>query len=62
MFFKIGILKNFATLTGKHLCWGFLINLQACRCFFVNIAKFLRTASFTEHLVDASELLMFYLK
>ena len=21
MFFKIGVLKNFATLTGKHLCW-----------------------------------------
>ena len=21
MFFKIGVLKNFATFTGKHLCW-----------------------------------------
>ena len=21
MFFKIGVLKNFSTLTGKHLCW-----------------------------------------
>ena len=22
LFFKIGILKNFAILTGKHLCWS----------------------------------------
>ena len=22
MFFKIGVLKNFATFTGKHLCWS----------------------------------------
>ena len=22
MFFKIGVLKNFANLTGKHLCWS----------------------------------------
>ena len=30
MFFKIGALKNFANLTGKHLCWSlFLIKLQA---------------------------------
>ena len=64
MFFKIGVLKNFAIFTGKHLCWSlFLIQLQAqaqaCkfirkrlqhRCFPVNIAKFLKTASFTEHL------------
>ena len=21
MFFKIGVLKNFATFTGEHLCW-----------------------------------------
>ena len=32
MFFKVGVLKNFASFTGKHLCWGlFLINLQALR-------------------------------
>ena len=32
MFFKIGVLKNFANFTGKHLCWSlFLINLQAFR-------------------------------
>ena len=30
MFFKIGVRKNFASLTGKHLCWSlFLITLQA---------------------------------
>ena len=28
-FFKIGVLKNFAIFTGKHLCWSlFLIKLQ----------------------------------
>ena len=30
MFFKIGVLKNFALFTGRHLCWSlFLIKLQA---------------------------------
>ena len=30
MFFKTGVLKNFANFTGKHLCWSlFLIKLQA---------------------------------
>ena len=30
MFFKIGVLKNFAILTGKRLCWSlFLIKVQA---------------------------------
>ena len=30
MFFKIGILKNFANFTAKHLCWSlFLIKLLA---------------------------------
>ena len=30
MFFKIGVLKNFAIFTGKHLCWNlFLIMLHA---------------------------------
>ena len=29
---KIGVRKNFANFTGKHLCWSlFLINLQALR-------------------------------
>ena len=32
MFFKIGVLKSFANLTRKHLCWSlFLKNLQAER-------------------------------
>ena len=32
MFFKIGVLKNFANFTGKHLCWSlFLIKLQGWR-------------------------------
>ena len=30
MFFKIGVLKNFANFTVKHLCWSiFFIKLQA---------------------------------
>ena len=54
MFLKIGVLKNFANLTGKHLCWSlFLIQtlldsadsvkkrLQH-RCYLVKLAKFLR--------------------
>ena len=59
MFFKIGVLKNFAIFTGKHLCWTlFLVfnRLQAWRPvtrpatrlwnrrFPVNIAKLLRKA------------------
>ena len=56
MFFKIGVLKNFAIFTGKHLCWSLL---QACnfikkrlqhRCFPVHIAKFSGTPFFTKHL------------
>ena len=32
MFFKIGVLKNFANFTAKHLCWStFFIKLQAWR-------------------------------
>ena len=55
--FKTGVLKNFAIFTGKHLCWSrFLIKFQYWRpaflfkkrlqhrSFYVNIAKFLRTA------------------
>ena len=31
MFFNIGVMKNVAKFTGKHLCWSlFLIKLQAC--------------------------------
>ena len=43
-FFKIGLLKNFAIFTGKHLSWS------QHKCFPVNIPKYLRTAFFIEHL------------
>ena len=34
MFFKIGVHKNFANFTGKHLCWSlFLKKLQALSKF-----------------------------
>ena len=56
VFFKVGILKNFTIFTEKRPCGTlFLIKLQAWRpitltkrCFPVFIAKFLRTAFFTE--------------
>ena len=57
IFLKIGVLKNFAIFTWKHLCWSlYLITLEAWwpatllkkrlqhRCFLVNTAKFLRAA------------------
>ena len=63
MSFKIGVLKNSEMFTWKHLCRSlFLIHLQACKPgillkrdsntwrFPVNIAKFLRTVFFIEHL------------
>ena len=44
MFFKIGVLKNFAIFIGKHLYWSlkfnFIIKKLQHRCFPVNIAKF----------------------
>ena len=50
MFFKIGVLKNFANFIGKHQCWSiFLIKLQAWRPATLlkrdsnTGAKFLRT-------------------
>ena len=50
MFFKIGVLKNFANFTGKHLCWGFILIDLLYRCFPVKFVKFLRAPFFTEHL------------
>ena len=42
---QMGVLKNFAMFTRKHICWSlFLIKLQVFRCFPVNTAKFLRAA------------------
>ena len=56
LFFKIGVLKNFAIFTGKHLHWSIIYNKVAVlrlanllkkrlqqRCFPANTAKFLRT-------------------
>ena len=52
MFFRIGVLKNFATL--KHLCRSFFSikskKKLRHRSFPVNIAKCLRTAFFIEQL------------
>ena len=52
MFYKIGVLTNFAILTGKHLCWNLIVAGQKeCNCikkqlqngfFSVNMAKFLK--------------------
>ena len=55
-FLKKDVLKNFAKLTGKHLCQSFFFNNVAGlrlatllkntlwhRCFPMNFAKFLRT-------------------
>ena len=52
MFFKIGVLKNFAIYTRKHLCWSLLFNKVAGlrpailikkrlqhKCFLANIGK-----------------------
>ena len=62
MFFKIGVLKNFAIFTGKHLCWSLflikphdsspatLLKRDSYTGVPVNIAKFLRTSFFIEHL------------
>ena len=51
MFFKIGVLKNFANFTRKHLCCS-LFNKKRLRhrCFPVKCANFLRTPLFTEDL------------
>ena len=48
IFFKIGVLKNFAIFARKHLCWSlFLIywkEIPTQVCLPVNIAKFLGTS------------------
>ena len=55
MFCKIDALKNLAIFTGKHLVWRFfLINFikktYQHRCFSVNVAKYLSTAFYIEHI------------
>ena len=56
VFYRNGVLRNFAKFTEKHLCQSFFFNKVATllkkriwhRCFPVNFAKFLRTPFFTE--------------
>ena len=49
MFFKIGVLTNFAIFTGKHLCWSlFLIKLETFNCFPENKVKFFVSTYFYE--------------
>ena len=60
VFYKKGILENFAKFTGKHLCQSPFFNQVEGqlwhRCFPVNFTKFPRTLFLTEHLgVNASE-------
>ena len=62
MFFKLGVFKNFASFTGKHVLesmFNKVRGLKFCnfikkrlqhRCFPVKFVKFLRTPFFTEHL------------
>ena len=55
MFLKIGILNNFALLTGKHLSWSLFLSKSTKkklqhRRFLLNNAKFSRTAFFIEHI------------
>ena len=60
VFFKKGILRNFAKFTGKRLCQSLFFDKVAglrqlkkrpwLRCFPVNFVKFLRTPFRTEHL------------
>ena len=57
MFFKTGVIRNFAIFTGKDLCWSlFLIIFQPGpkrelnSGDFCENSKFLRTVSFKEHL------------
>ena len=60
---SVGVLKNFAKFTGRHLCKSSFFNkvtglrpatlLQIMlwkKCLFTNFAKFLRTLFPTEHL------------
>ena len=54
VFYRKGVLRNFAKFTEKHLCHSFrsatiLKRRLWYRCFLVNLAKFLRTPFLTEH-------------
>ena len=60
MFFKIGVLKNLANFTRKHLCWS-PFRLQYWR-FPVKFATFFRTSFFTEHLQWLLMFLVYFVK
>ena len=49
MFFEIGVLKNFAILRGKHLCWSVLNKAAGLQISF-EYREFVRTAFFIKHL------------
>ena len=50
-FCRKGVLRNFAKFTGKHLRQILFLKKRLWhKCFPVNLAKFLRTPFFTEHL------------
>ena len=47
MFFKIGVLKNFAILTGKHLLWNNFIKMRLqLRVFSYKYRKIFKTSFF----------------
>ena len=55
VFFKKDVLKNFANLTEKHLCWSlFLIKMEAwetpAQMFSCEISKIFKSTYFEEHL------------
>ena len=57
LFFKKGVLKNFANFTGKHLCWSLFFNkvagLRACNFIkkrLQHICVPVKSAKFYEHL------------
>ena len=47
MFFKIGTLRKFAILTGKHLCWSlFLQKETSTQVFFFEYCKIFKNSFF----------------
>ena len=53
VFFKKGVLRNFAKFTGKHLCQRLFINKVAglaCNCEFCEFCEISKNAFFTEQL------------
>ena len=57
---KKGVLKNFANLTEKHLCWSlFLIKMEAwetpAQMFSCEISKIFKSTYFEEHLQTTTD-------